>query len=183
MPNNENGEKIETKRGENSEPENLEDETKKLQQEVEEFKDKYLRVSAEFDNYRKRMDKNVQDMIDAAKRSIITEFLVILDNMEKAIDVSKEHKEAIIEGVELTIKSFKDLLKKHNIKTIEPKEEIFNPDIHEALAMQNSDNVPKNSILKTMEKGYIYKDKLLRAAKVIVSKGKEEKENINKEEI
>ncbi len=155
----------------------------KLQEELDELKDKYLRTSAEFDNYRKRMDKNMQDMVDATKRSVIGDFLVVLENMEKALNVSKEHKETIIEGIELTVKSFKDLLKKHNVETIEPGEEIFNPDIHEALATQDSENVPKNSIIQTLEKGYIYKNKLIKPAKVIVSKGKKEKKNTNKEDI
>lgn len=189
MSNEKNSGEIEIERGKDSDPENSENETENtderenLQKELEELKDKYLRTSAEFDNYRKRMDRNMQDMIDAAKRSVIGDFLVVLDNMEKAVNTGKEHKEAIIEGVELTVKSFKDLLRKYNIKTIEPGEETFNPDIHEALAMQDSNSVPRNSILQTLEKGYMYKDKLLRPAKVVVSKGKKEKENINEEDI
>lgn len=195
MQNDKNSEEIEIKRSEDSDSDNSlksEDEIQnangidrclKLQKELEEWKDKYLRKSAEFDNYQKRTDKNMQDMIDATKRSVIGDFLIVLENMEKAMDVSKEHKDAIMEGVDLTIKSFKDLLKKHNIETIDPGEGAFNPDIHEALAIQNSENVPKNSIIQTLEKGYIYKNKLLKPAKVIVSKGKKEKKNINKEDI
>jgi len=195
MSNDKNSKEIEIKRSENSDSDSYlksEDEIRnaneadsylKLQKELEELKDKYLRTSAEFDNYRKRMDKNMQDMIDATKRSAIGDFLIVLDNMEKAINVSKEHKETIIEGVELTVKSFKDLLKKHNIETIDPGEETFNPDIHEALAMHDSENVPKNSIIQTLEKGYIYKNKLIKPAKVIVSKGKKEKKNIDEEDI
>ncbi len=156
----------------------------KLQDEYNRLKNDYLRLLADFDNYRKRMQKEIEDTKDAAKHSIIREFLVILDNLEKAIDMAYQHKDAIIEGIELSIKSFKDMLKKHGIEEINPKEETFNPNIHDALMTQESDKLPKNTVIQTIEKGYIYKDKLIRPAKVIVSAGKKEEnqQNNNTEE-
>ena len=158
------------------------EEQKNLQEEYEKLKENYLRLLADFDNYRKRMMKEIEEAKEAAKRSIIKEFLVILDNLEKAIEMAYKHKDAIIEGIELSIKSFKDMLKKHGIEEINPKEEAFDPNLHDALMTQESDKLPKNTVIQTVEKGYIYKDKLIRPAKVIVSAGKKEENQQNNNE-
>jgi len=153
------------------------DELEKLKADYEKLKNDYLRLLADFDNYRKRMTKEIEDSKEAAKRAIIKEFLVILDNLEKAIEMAYQHKDAIIEGIELSIKSFKDMLKKHGIEEINPKEERFDPHLHDALMTKTSEELPKNMVIQTVEKGYKLKDKLIRPAKVIVSSGKEEKGN------
>ncbi len=155
-----------------------------IEEEYEKLKNDYLRLLAEFDNYRKRVSKEIEEAKEAAKRSIIKEFLVILDNLEKAIEMAYKHKDAIIEGIELSIKSFKDMLKKHGVQEINPKEESFDPNLHDALMTQESDEHPKNTVIQTVEKGYMLKDKLIRPAKVIVSSGKNEKnqKNNNKKE-
>ncbi len=161
-----------------------ENEIEKLKKELNETKEKYLRLYAEFDNYRKRIQREIEEVKEATKRSLINEFLVILDNMEKALSASSDHKEAIIEGIELTMKSFKNILKKHGVEEINPQKEVFNPDLHDALMMQPSDELPKNTVVQTLQKGYMYKNKLIRPAKVIVSAGKDEnnKNNNKKEE-
>ncbi len=155
-----------------------------LKQELGKMNDQYLRLYADFDNYRKRVQKEIEDVKEATKRSLINEFLVILDNMEKALRISQDHKDSIIEGIELTMKSFKDILKKHGVEEINPDNEQFNPDLHDALMMKNSEDLPKNIVMQTLEKGYTYKDKLIRPAKVVVSAGiskKEENETAKKE--
>ncbi len=157
--------------------ESLEKQLKQTQEKLQEINDKYLRLYADFDNYQKRVAKEIEDVREATKRSLINEFLVILDNMEKAILISKEHKDSIIEGIELTMKSFKDLLRKHGVEEIDPQKEQFNPDLHDALMMQPSDDMPKDTVLQTLQKGYMYKNKLIRPAKVIVSSGN----NVNSE--
>ena len=166
--------------------ENEEQKTKSpnIEEEYEKLKNDYLRLLAEFDNYRKRVSKEIEEAKEAAKRSIIKEFLVILDNLEKAIEMAYKHKDAIIEGIELSIKSFKDMLKKHGVEEINPKKVSFDPNLHDALMTQESDELPKNTVIQTVEKGYMLKDKLIRPAKVIVSSGKNEKsqKNNNKKE-
>ncbi len=157
-------------------------EIEKLKKQLEEEKERYLRLYAEFDNYRKRVLREIEEIKEATKRSLINEFLVILDNMEKALSTSSDHKEAIIEGIELTMKSFKDILKKHGVKEINPEKEEFNPDLHDALMMQPTGDLPKNTVVQTLEKGYMYKDKLIRPAKVIVSAGQESDHDKNNNE-
>jgi len=165
-----------------SNEESKDEQLENLQEEYKKLKDNYLRLLADFDNYRKRMMKEIEEAKEAAKRSIIKEFLVILDNLEKAIEMAYQHKDAIIEGIELSIKSFKDMLKKHGVEEINPKEEAFDPNLHDALMTQESDKLPKNTVIQTVEKGYIYKDKLIRPAKVIVSAGKKEENQQNNNE-
>ncbi len=155
----------------------LEKQLKEAKEKLQEMNEKYLRLYADFDNYQKRVAKEIEDVREATKRSLINEFLVILDNMEKALLISKEHKDSIIEGIELTMKSFKDLLKKHGVEEINPKSERFNPDLHDALMMQPSDDMPKDTVLQTLQKGYIYKNKLIRPAKVVVSSGNNKTDN------
>ncbi len=180
--NNEDKQKNEKKKAQENEEQKAKNTN--LEEEYEKLKNDYLRLLAEFDNYRKRVSKEIEEAKEAAKRSIIKEFLVILDNLEKAIEMAYKHKDAIIEGIELSIKSFKDMLKKHGVEEINPKEESFDPNLHDALMTQESDELPKNTVIQTVEKGYMLKDKLIRPAKVIVSSGKNEKnqKNNNKKE-
>ncbi len=152
------------------------DQNDDIKEEFDKLNDKYLRLYADFDNYRKRVEKEIEDIKEATKRSLINDFLVILDNMEKALNISSDHKESIIEGIELTMKSFKDILKKHGVEEINPENEQFDPDFHDALMTQESKDLPKNTVMQTLEKGYRYKDRLIRPAKVIVSSGSKDGE-------
>ncbi len=165
-----------------SKKELLEKELDELKEQLKESEDKYLRLHAEFDNYQKRVLKEIETAKESMKRSLINEFLVVLDSMEKALAASKEHKDSIIEGIELTMKSFKDLLKRHGVEEVNPDKEQFDPDLHDALMVQPSDDLPKDTVMQTLQKGYIYKDKLIRPAKVIVSSGAaQENKNIDNE--
>ncbi len=154
-------------------------ESESLQNDIAQLNDKYLRLYAEFDNYQKRVQKEIENARESTKRELINEFLVILDNMEKALEIGNDHKDSVIKGIEITMKSFKDMLTRHGVKEINPQKEQFNPDLHDALMMQPSDELPKNMVLQTLEKGYMYKNKLIRPAKVVVSSGNENDSNNN----
>ena len=141
-------------------------------------KDHFLRVAAEFENYKKRMIREKATAMKYAGESILREILATVDNLERAIDQGqKEGVEAeqglssLIEGVQLTLKNLVNTLEKFEVTPIESVGEVFDPINHEALSMEPSDTVPANHILNEFEKGYQYKDRLLRAAKVIVSAG------------
>jgi len=147
-------------------PQEAKSELEELKEQLEKQKDAYLRLLAEFDNFRKRTEKEKYEIGDIVKCSVIKDFLPILDNLEKALEVAKEH-EAIYKGIELVVKSFKQTLEKYEIKEINTECD-FDPNMHEALLMVESDT--PNKIVQTFEKGYTYKDKLLRPAKVSVGK-------------
>ncbi|MGB9755525.1 MAG: nucleotide exchange factor GrpE [Desulfurella sp.] len=158
----------------------ISDEQKDKISEIERQKDAYLRLLAEFDNFRKRSEREKLEIIDVVKGSVVNDFLPILDSLEKAyIACAKD--ESISAGIELVIKAFKQLLEKYEIKEVDTQVE-FNPHMHEALMTVDSDE--PNKIVQVFEKGYIYKDKLLRPAKVSVSKGESKSyNNDNNEEV
>lgn len=149
------------------------------QAESNELRDKVLRVAAEFENYKKRMVRERTAMLKYSGESIFRELLPVVDNLERAVEQgvvdgveAEKNLEALLEGVALTLKSLQNTLEKFEVKVIESIGEPFDPAMQEALTMEASDTVPANHVSGEFEKGYHYKDRLLRAARVIVSSGK-----------
>ena len=143
-----------------------------------ELRDRVLRLAAEFENYKKRMERERLAMLKYSGESIFRELLPVVDNLERAVEQgvvdgveAEKNLEALIEGVELTLKSLRSTLEKFEVKPIESIGEPFDPTIQEALTMEASETIPANHVLGEFEKGYYYKDRLLRAARVIVSSG------------
>ena len=163
-----------------SEPESeVLDELEVAQEELAKQKDQVLRIAAEFENYKKRMTREKNSAMKYAGEPILREMLATVDNLERAIahqgqveDVEAEQAlSSLLEGVQLTLKSLVTSLEKFEVTAIESVGEPFDPVNQEALTMEASDTVPVNHVLNEFEKGYQYKDRLLRAAKVIVSSG------------
>ncbi len=154
------------------------DELEVAQEELARQKDQVLRVAAEFENYKKRMIRERNTAMKYAGEPILREMLPTLDNLERALaqgetkSVDAEQAlSSLLEGVELTLKSLVTSLEKFEVTAIDSVGEPFDPVNQEALTMEPSDTVPVNHVLNEFEKGYQYKDRLLRAAKVIVSSG------------
>jgi len=150
-------------------------------EEAAELKDRMLRVAADYENYKKRNERERATALKYAGEQIFREFLPVVDNLERAVSHSRaegndaEAKLAgLLEGVELTLKGLHSSLEKFEVKPIESKGQPFDPNKQEALTMEPSDTVPVNHVVNEFEKGYFYKDRLLRAAKVTVSSGKAE---------
>jgi len=151
------------------------------QAESNDLRDKVLRVAAEFENYKKRMERERTAMLKYSGESIFRELLPVVDNLERAVEQgvvdgveAEKNLEALLEGVALTLKSLRNTLEKFEVKVVESIGEPFDPAIQEALTMEASDTVPANHVSGEFEKGYHYKDRLLRAARVIVSSGKKD---------
>jgi len=143
-----------------------------------EQKNQMLRIAAEFDNYKKRMIRDKATALKYAGEPILKEVLATVDNLERAVAQSKmegieaeQGLSSLREGVQLTLKSLITTLEKFEVTPIKSLGEVFDPTNHEALTMEPSETVPENHILTEFEKGYQYKDRLLRAAKVVVSAG------------
>jgi molecular chaperone GrpE len=149
------------------------DELELARGEARENYDKLLRLAAEFENYKKRIDKERVIAIKYAEENILKELLPSIDNLERAMEQGRDIDESkvILEGVELTLKGLLSTLEKFGVKPVSDIGAPFDPNCHEALAMEESADVPENHILREFQKGYIYKDRLIRAAKVVVSKG------------
>jgi molecular chaperone GrpE len=167
-----------------NEPEpDLEKQLADAQNEIAELRDKMLRGAAENENFKKRVERERQASLKYAGETIFREILPVVDNLERALaqgvveGVSAEKNlAALLEGVQLTLKSVIATLEKFEVKTTESVGKPFDPKHQEAMVMAESDTVPANHVITEFEKGYYYKDRLLRAAKVVVSSGKEDDE-------
>ena len=139
---------------------------------LQEGEDKLLRLAADFDNTKKRLEREREISLKYAEENILKELLPGIDNIERAMDQGRETNsiESLLEGVELTRNGLMATLEKFGVKAIDSVGQPFDPNIHEALAMEETDTMEPNMVLREFQKGYLYKDRLLRPAKVIVSK-------------
>lgn len=140
--------------------------------EVAMLKDQMIREQAETQNVRKRMQRDVENARKFALEKFVEELLPVIDNLERAIDLSGDDEavKPILEGVELTQKSFLNALKKFNVEQLDPMGEPFDPQFHEAMTMVPNPNMEPNSVMDVMQKGYTLNGRLVRAARVVVSK-------------
>ena len=137
-----------------------------------ESEDKVLRLAADFENTKKRLEREREMSLKYAEENILRELLPGIDNIERAMDQGRESDniEGLLEGVELTRDGLVATLEKYGVKAIESIGQAFDPNIHEAIAMEETKEIAPNMVLREFQKGYVYKDRLLRPAKVIVSK-------------
>lgn len=148
--------------------------TKQIQElgeKLNELNDKYLRLNAEFDNYRRRTIKEKSDLIKNAGEDILVNILPLMDNFERAIKSIEESKEidAVKEGILLIYNNFKEFLIQKGIKEIPANNETFNTDLHEAIAKIPAPNEDlKGKIVDVTEKGYRLNEKVIRFSKVVV---------------
>ena len=143
----------------------------KLEAELEELRDKYLRLSAEFDNYRKRTLKEKVDLTKYAGESIFTNLIPVLDDLERALAHINDagDMEAMKEGVELIAGKFREYLTAQGIKEITALHEELDTDLHEAISkIPVDDKKMKGRIVDVVEKGYMLNDKVIRYAKVVI---------------
>ncbi|RPG58671.1 MAG: nucleotide exchange factor GrpE [Flavobacteriales bacterium TMED191] len=141
---------------------------KTLENEISELKDKYLRLAAEFENYKKRTRKEKQDSIKYGKESIVNPILTILDDFDRA----KKTNEKDVKGYLLISQKFQDILFKHNLKRIEIKTlETFDVEKHEAISsLDVKDKKKKGKVIEEIEAGYLLDEKIIRYPKVIIGK-------------
>ena len=144
----------------------------KALEEVSQLKDQMLRDQAETQNIRKRVQRDVENARKFALEKFVEELLPLVDNLERAIDSAGDDEvvKPILEGIELTQKSFIDVLKKFNVEQLNPLGEPFDPQVHEAMAMVPNPDMESNSVMDVMQKGYTLNGRLVRAARVVVSK-------------
>ncbi len=154
-----------------SEEEKLADELKKANETIEEQKDKYLRLSAEFDNYRKRTMKEKAELILNGGEKSLTSILPVVDDLERALKnmETATDVQAVKEGVELIYNKFMTVLGQNGVKVIETQDQPLNTDFHEAIAVIPApEEGKKGKILDCVQTGYTLNDKVIRHAKVVV---------------
>jgi molecular chaperone GrpE len=151
-------------------------ELKKLQDELAQYKDKYIRLYAEFDNARKRMEREKQEFVKYANEELIVSFLNILDDLERTIEAAKsKHQDydAFLKGTEMVMAHVYDLLKKNNVKPVKTLGLKFDPNCHEVLMQEETNNFEDGIVMEEFQKGYCLGDKIVRTAKVKLAKKKE----------
>ena len=148
------------------------DETSALQEELASEKDKILRLSAEFENYKKRKQREIDDFKKYANESVFRQFLSVVDNLERAILAAEEKADdaGLLEGVKLTHKEIIKLFESFNVKQVEAENQPFDPNFHQAVTQEEKNDVPDNTVTTVLQKGYLLHDRLIRPAMVIVSK-------------
>lgn len=146
----------------------------KLKEELAAEKEKYLRQAAEFENYKRRLERERATSLKYAEENVLKELLPVVDNLERALEQGKDNSDFkdFYEGVELTYKGLMSTLEKFEVTPIESVGESFDPNHHEALTMEETSDVEHNTVYREFQKGYMYKDRLLRPAKVVVAKNK-----------
>jgi len=152
-------------------------ETPRVKEDVEELRDRLLRVSAEFENYKKRNERQMEEFRRFANEEIIQQILPIVDNLERAIDhaeCSDQAAASLVEGVRMTQREILKVLEKFQVAPIEALGKPFDPNYHQALMQEESHEHAENTVVREMQKGYTMHNRLLRPSLVVVSKGRRE---------
>ena len=148
----------------------LKKQVENLENILKEKNEEILRRAADLDNYRKRLTKETEDKVRFANQAVVKDFLPVMDNIEMALQHAEEGT-PLREGIELTIKSFKDALSKHGVTEINSEiGTIFDPAVHEAIMMDNNTEYENNAVTLCVQKGYLLNDRVIRPAKVKVNK-------------
>lgn len=146
-------------------------EIEKLQQELSEANNKYLRLYAEFENYKKRTNKDKEELIKYGNESLIYELLTVIDNLEMALRHSTGNSfSGLVQGVEITYKELMKTLEKFGLSVIEATGKVFDPAVHHAMSQVQRDDIDENIVVEEYRKGYKLKDKVIRPSLVAVSK-------------
>jgi molecular chaperone GrpE len=148
-------------------------ETEQLQQQVTEANDQVLRVQAEMQNVRRRVERDVENAHKYALDKFSADLLPVVDNLERAlssISADDEGQKAVAEGIELTLKSFVDVLARFKIEPVDPAGQPFDANLHQAVSMVPNPDLEPNTVMDVFQKGYTLNGRLIRPAMVIVSK-------------
>lgn len=160
-------------------PENAAPETEKLEKNLEEElgqeKDRYLRLYAEFDNYKKRVARDREELIKYGNESLLYELLPVIDNLEMAMkhssnDTSSASGGGLAQGVEITLKEFLKVIDKFGLSPIDASGKMFDPSMHHAMTQVERDDIDENMVVEEFRKGYMFSEKVLRPSLVAVSK-------------
>jgi molecular chaperone GrpE len=166
------GEKVEMDMADKVEKNEI-DEVGTLKEQLAAEKDRSLRLSAEFENYKKRKQREIDEFKKFANETIFRQILPVVDNLERAIAAAETNSGEgtnLLEGVKLTHKDILKLLEMFSVKVIKAGNETFDPNFHQAVTRQETDEFPENTVTAVLQNGYLLHDRLIRPAMVVVSK-------------
>jgi len=150
----------------------LQEEIEKLTEEKELYRDRWLRTAAELDNYRKIVQREFEKRLQNAQEELITELLPVLDDFERSLEIGKRTRslKKFYQGIDLIYRKFKKVLEGYGLRPIESVGKPFDVNLHEALMTAESEDYPPNTVIEEHQKGYMLHDRVIRHAKVVVSK-------------
>ncbi|MCP3875906.1 MAG: nucleotide exchange factor GrpE [Desulfobacteraceae bacterium] len=156
---------------------------KEIKEQLVSEKDRVLRLSAEFENFKKRKQRESDEFKKFANETVFKQFLTVVDNLERAIDSVQDNsdEEGLLSGVKLTYKEIKKIFETFNVKTVEAENQLFDPNFHQAVTQEETDEFPENTVTNVLQKGYLLHDRLIRPAMVVVAKKLENKTEKTKE--
>lgn len=150
------------------------EEIERMAGQLVENRDKYVRLLADFDNFRRRAHKDRQDVIQYGHENLVKDLLSTVDNLDRAIDHAHQNDggdlASLLQGVELVQRELYAVLAQHEVFVIDAAGKDFDPSLHEAMAHVPDDSVPPNTVIEVLQKGYRLRDRLLRPARVVVAK-------------
>ena len=169
---NKNVENQEAEKSAEETSDNCDDKVKKLEAELQEWKNSYTRKLAEFQNFTKRKENEVAEMRKYASEGIVVKLLDNVDNLERAVDASKESQnfDSLIEGVNMILNNLKNLLTEEGVEEIEAAGKEYDPYEHKAMITENKEELDDNVVVQVFQKGYKMKGKVVRPAMVTVNK-------------
>jgi molecular chaperone GrpE len=163
----------------------MEEKVESLEKEAKEAHDRLLRVSAEFENYKKRSAREMNDFRKFANESFVKAMLPVIDNLDRAIESSNNEKHtdrSMVEGVNMTLKEILKVLEQFGVKRFDSLGNIFDPGLHQAVMQEETKEHDDNSVIKELQKGYMMHDRLVRPAMVVVSKKPEKQKKKDQKE-
>ena len=168
--------KVENLKDQNEEIKKKDSEIKNLREEVNKFKEDYLRNAAENENLRKRLEREKKDFFLYSLSEVLKDFLVVLDNFERALEIEPgTDSEKFHEGIDMIYKQFQDTLKKHNVTPVETDGKRFDPQVQQAFITEESESVKEPEVAEVLQQGYKLNERLLRPSLVKVLVKKKEK--------
>lgn len=138
---------------------------------IVELNDRQLRLMAEFDNYRRRAQRERESAVELGAESVARPLLDVLDNLERAVASAGEAPSPWLSGIQLTLRMFYEALKSAGVVPVDPVGQPFDPVRHDAVSLMDSDAMPEDHVLTVVSRGYMLNDRVLRPAQVIVSRG------------
>jgi len=150
------------------------EEIERMAGQLVENRDKYVRLLADFDNFRRRAHKDRQDVIQFGHENLVKDLLSTVDNLDRAIEHAHQNDggdlASLLQGVELVQREFYAVFALHEVHVIDAEGKEFDPSLHEAMAQVQDDSVAPNTVIEVLQKGYQLRDRLLRPARVVVAK-------------
>jgi molecular chaperone GrpE len=151
----------------------LEERLQLAEKEAKEIYDRFLRLSAEFENFKKRTTREMNDFRKYANESLIRELLSVVDNLERALQTTSNGTQTdtgVIEGVEMTHREILKIFEKFNVQPIDALDQTFDPKFHQAVMQESVEDKPENTVIQELQRGYLMHDRLIRPSMVVVSK-------------